>query len=141
MLGRGRAADGNGLELRIARPRQAFGNVGQVVEPPTLGRAREDPARRRFEQVKQARRQRRDASEDDEEWDVPDAAPKPADLAGREASAEDRQIPGRNGARAELGRRKPGEYAQAVGQDEELAECKDEEVAEQPRPMDTAAAG
>src|SRR5438067_13496016 len=134
MPSRGRAAGGNFRESRIARPRQTFGNVGQVVEPPTLGGAREDPPRGRFEQVKQAGRRRRDTREDDEKRDVTDPAPKPPNLTGRKASAEDCQVPGGNRAGTQLWRRKPSENPQPVRQDEELAKREDEKVAEQPRP-------
>src|SRR2546429_9977426 len=58
------------LHSSIAGPRQTFRNVGQVVEPPTLGGARKDPPRGRFEQVKQAGRRGRDTRGHAEERDV-----------------------------------------------------------------------
>ena len=61
-------------------------------------------------------------------------------LAGREASGERRQIPGRHGRRSELLRSEPRKYAEPVGKDVELAEREDHEIGKQPDPVRPAAA-
>ena len=108
------------LPLSISRTRDALWHVVQVVAG--LPRcAAQGPLGRLVEKVQQNRGNGRDRGEQDEEANVVDMAPKPADLPGSEASGEDREVPGGDRARAQLRRREPSEDAKPVGQDVELA--------------------